>query len=400
MKKTRPTKEELQKELSELKKAFEELRIKEERYRLLAENARDVIWNMTLDGKITYISPAVEELRGFTVEEAMIQPLNEILTPESQKVVMNYFYKINTANHAGLPLESFKGENEYYCKDGSTLWTEVIVYPIFGSDGVTVTLFGVTRDITERKQFEAQLMNQTKKLEELNATKDKFFSIIAHDLRSPFNGILGFSEILKKDARSMDLDTIIKYAELISSSAEETFNLLENLLDWARSEQNIFPFDPQRILLNDLLNKEILHIKHYADQKNIFIVNSITEDIFITADMKMLGTVIRNLISNAIKFTEKNGFVSIEASKNSDYIEVSVSDTGIGMSNETIAKLFKIESTFTNRGTENEKGSGLGLLLCREFVEKHSGNIKVESKLGKGSRFMFSIPLNIEEKLY
>jgi PAS domain S-box-containing protein len=390
-------KDELLKHLDELQQAYDELSIKEERYRLLAENARDVIWNMKLDGTITYISPAVEDLRGFTVEEAMQQPLHEILTPESQAVVMNYFYKLHTAYQAGLPLESFKGENEYYCKDGSTLITEVTVYPIYGRDGKTVTLFGVTRDITERKKFEAQLLDQTNKLKELNATKDKFFSIIAHDLRSPFNGILGFSELLIREAHNIDIEMIVKYSSLIHSTAQETYNLLETLLDWARTQQNIFPFKPRKLLLNYLIKDEIEQIKHYAVKKNITIVDNTSGDIILTADQNMLETVMRNLISNAIKFTQKNGFVSVEAVAKSDQIEISVIDTGIGMSSETIEKLFKIESDFSSRGTDNEKGSGLGLLLCKEFVEKHGGNISVTSKIGKGSKFQISIPLDIPE---
>ncbi len=379
-------------DITERKRAEDELRIKEERYRLLTDHARDVVWTQKLDGTITYISPAVEQLRGLTVEEAMHQSPEKILTADSLAISVGYLQKLISAFESGLPLESFRGELEYYRKDGSILYTEVIVYPLSGDDLSSVTVLGVTRDITERKQFEAQLLNQTNNLKELNATKDKFFSIIAHDLKDPFNVILGFSEMLKNEARNLDIDLIVEYSGIINTSARQTFRLLENLLDWAKMQQDHIQFEPTTFLFNTLIKNEIENLKHNADQKDITLVNHTNQDIFITADEKMLSTVLRNLISNAIKFTFKNGEVDIEAKIKNKQVNVSVADTGIGMKKEIIEKLFKIENSFTTRGTENEKGSGLGLLLCKEFVEKNGGIIWVESESGKGSKFQFSIP--------
>ena len=379
--------------ITERKLAEDELRIKEERYRLITENARDVIWTMKLDGTITYISPNVEQLRGFTVEEAIHQQLDQIITPDTQVLVIDYILRLNSAYASGKPLPHFKGENEYYCKDGSTLWTEVIVYPLAGSDQKSVTMLGMTRDISERKQYEAKLLEQTNNLRELNATKDKFFSIIAHDLRSPFNGILGLSEILKDEARDLDIDSIVDYTEMIHTSANQAYNLLENLLDWAKMQQGHFRYEPKKELINNLINNEINGLKYNAGKKNIALVNITKEDIIVTLDEKMLSAVLRNLVTNAIKFTAKNGFVNVDAKINSGHVEVSVSDNGVGMDQKTIEKLFKIETSFTSCGTENEKGTGLGLLLCKDFVEKHGGKMWVESELGKGSRFIFSIPI-------
>lgn len=221
-----------------------------------------------------------------------------------------------------------------------------------------------------------------------------FFSIIAHDLKSPFNGILGFSEMLKNEARDLDIGSIVDYAELINSSAQHAFELLENLLEWARIQQGSIPFEPKTLLLNTLINSEIEDSKYNAYQKNIALVNGINENVILFADGNMISTVLRNLISNAIKFTPKNGKVKIEVQKMDGQVEISVADTGIGLSRETRDKLFKIETSFTTRGTENEKGTGLGLLLCKEFVEKHGGVIWVESDLGKGSRFILSLPFS------
>ncbi|MBV5313453.1 MAG: PAS domain S-box protein [Prolixibacteraceae bacterium] len=254
-------------------------------------------------------------------------------------------------------------------------------------------VFGLFQDITDQKQVEAELKIKNEQLRELNATKDKFFSIIAHDLKAPFSGILGFSEILRDEARNLDIGLIESYANNINSTAHQTFKLLENLLDWAKMQQNGFSFKPRSISFNYILKTEIESLIYIAEQKNITLVNTTVKEIIFAADEKMLSSVLRNLISNAIKFTHKGGKVSIEAEIKVDQIEISISDTGIGMDKETLQKLFKIEDSFTSRGTENEKGTGLGLLLCKEFVEKNGGKIWVDSEKGKGSTFTFSIPL-------
>jgi signal transduction histidine kinase len=242
------------------------------------------------------------------------------------------------------------------------------------------------------------LENANKQLEQTNKEKDKFFSIIAHDLKSPFNGIIGLSEMLRDDARILDTDSIIKYAGLIHSSTKQTFDLLKNLLEWARMQQGRIPFNPKTFSLSSFINHEIKGLENVAGQKNIELINGLRENIRLTADENMVRTVLRNLISNAIKFTPKNGKIKIDAKSDNDFIEIAVSDTGVGMTKETIGKLFKIETSFSKKGTENETGTGLGLLLCKEFVEKHGGNIWAESDHdsnleGKGSTFYFTLPV-------
>ncbi len=384
----------LKEELAELHNAYNELLIREEHYRLLADHTRDVFWTMKIDGTITYLSPAIEEVRGLTVEEAMRQTIDQILTPESAAISIGYIQDLYAAYVASLPLKSFRGELDYYRKDGTILQTEVIVYPIDGGDLDSLILLGVTRDITQRKEFEAQLLDQAKQLKELNATKDKFFPIIAHDLRSPFNGILALSDLLVIEVDDLDTKSIKEYSTLINTSAKQAFDLLEDLLDWARTQQGSFPFSPKQLCINDLVAREIEHIKPVANQKHISLANSTEGEIIIEADEKMLEAVIRNLLSNAIKFTHRFGSVVVKADKRAERIEIVISDTGVGMSEEAVRNLFKLEKGISNNGTQNEKGYGLGLSIVKEFVERHQGTLIVESEIDKGTHFKISLPLN------
>ena len=230
-------------------------------------------------------------------------------------------------------------------------------------------------------------------LNELNASKDKFFSIIAHDLKNPFNTIIGFSGILKEEIKSGDSSAVEESANLINTSAIQTLRLLENLLDWANSQTWKIMFSPVPIKLRELFNDEYTVLNDMAIVKNIQFLSSIPDNLTIRADRNMIKTILRNLISNAIKFTHKNGKVRVKAIVEDHHVEISVSDTGIGMTNETISKLFRIDADISTKGTENEKGTGLGLFLCKEFVEKHGGKIWVESESGKGSIFKIFLPL-------
>lgn len=241
--------------------------------------------------------------------------------------------------------------------------------------------------------LEESVAKKTSELKELNASKDKFFSIIAHDLKNPFNTIIGFSEMLKDVIENNEPELIYKYASMINTSSVQTFRLLENLLEWANSQRGKIPFEPVKINVKNLVQEEFSLQEDMAKGKNIRLICHVPPDIMIMADHNMLKTVLRNLITNAIKFTHKNGKVEIRSDVRKNYIELSVTDNGVGMKPESISKLFKIDANLTSLGTENEKGTGLGLFLCKEFVEKHRGKIWAESKEGEGSTFKFIIPV-------
>jgi signal transduction histidine kinase len=246
-------------------------------------------------------------------------------------------------------------------------------------------------DITERKEAEQMLLQNELHLRKLNATKDKLFSVIAHDLKGPFSNIVGFSTLLNDEFDKFQTSEIKEFVNIISRSAVQTMQLLDNLLDWSRLQQKGIIFNPANIDLTELINDILEQTKGQAGAKGIKLINLVYETLICFADENMLKIIIRNLVSNAVKFTNQGGRVVVNAVKTDNFTEISVTDNGVGIQSENIEKLFKIESEISTRGTASETGTGLGLILCREFVEKHSGNIKVESTPGKGSKFSFTI---------
>jgi PAS domain S-box-containing protein len=265
-----------------------------------------------------------------------------------------------------------------------------IKYPI--RTGSKNLLAGYTIDNTERKKFEIALEKNFKELEELNAEKDKFFSIIAHDLRSPFNIFLGFTQLMVEDLPKLRLEEIQKIALLMRNSANNLYILLDNLLEWSRMQRGITHFEPYMFLVKLRIKESIQSSLEMADKKGIEFEINIPDEMTIFADENMFGSIIRNLISNATKFTSKGGKIIISASKRDHELKFSVSDTGIGMDNVLLGRLFHLDDQSSRKGTEGEPSTGLGLIICKDFVEKHGGKIWAESEEGKGSIFHFTIP--------
>lgn len=229
-------------------------------------------------------------------------------------------------------------------------------------------------------------------LKEAIAIKDQFISILAHDLRSPFNTLLGFSEILLNNFEKYDPQKTKQYLSNINKSAKQTFNLLNNLLEWSRSQRNKIKYTPQTIDLHYLFRDVYYLLHNTAEAKKIQMQFDVREQTLATADNDMLQTVIRNLVSNAIKYTPENGTITASAYQNDEYLKIKITDTGIGMDKETLDSLFKIGKTKSMAGTNGEQGTGFGLLLCKEFIDKHNGTISVQSELGKGSSFTITLP--------
>lgn len=243
----------------------------------------------------------------------------------------------------------------------------------------------LTKEIDVREDIEQDLRTS-------NATKDKFFSIIAHDLRHPFNSISNFVTLMSKHAAALSKSDIIALSKELKESTDNTRDLLENLLQWAQAQRGSNPFKPEVIALVEITDEIIALLGPMAKDKKVQIESNVTTKTLVFADWQMLSTILRNLVSNAIKFTPENGAITMRASENDGMIQITVNDTGVGMSREKIGKLFKIDQQVVSRGTSNEKGTGLGLILCKELVEKNGGRIFAMSESGKGSTFAFTLP--------
>ena len=252
-------------------------------------------------------------------------------------------------------------------------------------------------EISYRKQAEEEVKRKNWDLEKINAEKDKFFTIIAHDLKSPFNSILGFSELLVENTREKNYENIEVYATSIYKSSRRAMDLLLNLMEWAQSQTGRMTFAPEVFNLVELIDGIVSMLESSAFQKKVQIKKVVPPGTVGYADKAMISTILRNLISNAIKFSYPGGELSVAVTKNENGLVVAVSDTGIGIPKEIIGKLFQVDQNITTRGTQNEQGTGLGLILCKEFIEKHGGEMGVESEPGKGSKFYFNIPNHAEQ---
>jgi PAS domain S-box-containing protein len=302
--------------------------------------------------------------------------------------------------------------------------------PFYDADGNIGGIVGIGRDITKQKNAEKQLREQAQnlqevniileerqekiqqqseelnlqaqslkkanvQLEQLNATKNKFFSIIAHDLKNPFQAIFGFSELLQRNFEDFDDTQKMELLNMIKASSESAYNLLENLLQWARTQTDRIKYSPADIDLAELIEQNIALSQGSAENKHITLVSNVNGKSLAFADKNMINLVLRNLISNAIKFTNDGGVVTVQCSaeeKNKQMVSVSISDTGIGISSDNIKKLFRIDEYFSTSGTAGESGTGLGLIICKEFVEKNKGIIHIDSELEVGTTFTFTLP--------
>ncbi len=244
----------------------------------------------------------------------------------------------------------------------------------------------------DRRQSDEMIKLKNELLLTINAEKDKFFSIIAHDLRNPFNAIIGFSNLLTEKIKNKDYEAIEEFAGIIQNSSEHAMALLMNLLEWSRSQTGRIKFSPESHEVSSLITEVTDLLRGSAQQKSITIFTKFPENIYALVDKSMITTILRNLVSNAIKYTHPGGEILISADITQEGLTVAIRDNGIGINKDLLGKLFRIDENHSTPGTENEKGTGLGLILCKEFTEKHGGKIWVESEVGKGSTFIFTIP--------
>jgi len=369
---------------SQMLRAEQELIQSEKKYRIIVENVGEGIGIVNANEDFVFVNHAAERIFGVGEGELPGKNLTEFINEEQYISILNQT-KIREKAQSSIY------EIELTLPDSIKRNILITAVPQFDDNEKFIGTFGIFRDITEIKNYEKQLL-------QLNADKDRFISILGHDLRNPFNALLGLSELLTKNIRKYDIDEIENIVNHIKNLSQNTYILLEDLLMWARAESGKIPFEPQKLNFTDIC-KDILRILNpNAVAKNITINYFAADGINIFADIDMFKAILRNLVSNAIKFTNKNGAININAEENSGNVTISVSDNGIGIKPDNLARLFDISQVLTTKGTAEETGTGLGLVLCKEFVEKHEGKIWVESEYGRGTRFYFTIPCNTDPK--
>ncbi|MDP3149147.1 MAG: PAS domain S-box protein [Ignavibacteria bacterium] len=374
----------------ERKRAEEELKESEDRFRAIFEQAAvGVALLNTRTGQYIRINQKYCDLIGYTKQEMLQKKLMDITHFQDIKTNLDRNYQLIEGNH-----REFSLEKRYVHKNGEIIWGNLTISPLWkpGETPEEYLHIAIVEDITERKKSELMIQQQNKQLVELNSTKDKFFSIIAHDLKSPFQGFLGMTKLISENINEFSSEEVSQHTKKLNQSAQNLYKLLQNLLDWSRVQNGKMDFIPEVFSLKKLIDQNIKTLEQRIMQKRISMNNEVPDTQKVFVDEMMINSTIGNLLSNAIKFSKSGGKVIIRAKSISDkLLEVSVSDTGIGMTDKTIKKLFKIDEKVGREGTDGEPTTGLGLLLCKEFVEKHGGTIWVESEEGKGSTFTFTI---------
>jgi len=330
-----------------------------------------------------------------------ILKLDRLAFEKNPAIINNYIFEEDKAEFARLNVEAnkyvtpFIWEGRFNVKD-KTIWIHFESIPRVLENG-DIIWTGTLNDVSTRKNSELNLASKNQELETLNAEKVKFLSIIAHDLRSHFNAIKGFSELLVEHSNAKEYESTGKFATIILHSSKKAMDLLMNLMEWAQSKTGRMEFNPENIEMMDFIHETILSYTDIAEEKSITIKKDLPHNLSVFADKTMITIVFRNLITNAIKFTMPSGEVILSVVDKQTEIVFSLRDTGVGIPKKNIGKLFRIDQFYSTTGTNKEIGTGLGLILCKEFIEKHNGKIWVESEVGKGSTFYFSIPCNAQQ---
>jgi len=370
---------EIETQSRELARANEELK----KLSIVASETDNLIFLADARGRIEWVNQAVSRVYGKKTQDLKGEDLFGLSSYESREALTQKFYEKKQSINYESSLKDSKGAAYHF---------QTTLTPITDRQGNIERIIAVDSDITRIKQVEQDLVQKQKELEQANATKDKFFSIISHDLKNPFNSLLGLSDLLVRKADRMDPDKVRTFHHSIYTTTRHAYELLSNLLQWSRSQLQQISINPTAFDMSELVEKNISLHQERAKEKSIGLVNHIQGDIHVWADYNMITTVVRNLLSNAIKFTGPGGVVEIDASDQDKYWEFQVRDTGMGISEEQIGQIFQLGKAYTVDGTDKEKGTGLGLVLCKEFVSKNAGEIHAYSRDAGGSMFSFTLP--------
>lgn len=389
------------------------LRASEAQHRLLADHASDIIWTMDLGGHFTYVSPSVERLRGFTAEEVLAHGLQGSVSPSSLGVATAALETAIAQVQAGQPVKEVRLELEQPHRNGGTVWTESVVGPIYDDAHRFAGFVGVTRDISERRRQEAQILQLTasleRRVEERTAElatavaaleqalriKDEFLSTMSHELRTPLMGVLNMAEALLTGAYGALNDRQQRGLEIVRASGRQLLELMNDILDLSKISAGVLELHAQPFLMSDLCRACLAHARSLAGAKQLEFTYCIEPpDMVVRADPLRLKQLLNNLMSNAVKFTPERGRIAVNArlSPAGRNLVIDVKDTGIGIYPDDIGGLFIPFSQIDRRLSRGYSGTGLGLALVRRLAELHGGTVTVASVPGEGSVFTVTIP--------
>jgi len=364
-----------------------------EKLSIVARETDNAVIILDAEGNFEWVNQSFTKVYGYTLEQFVQTRGKNILQVSFNPYIKDIMKKCNSTK------ETIHYQSEAVNKDGEPIWMQSTLTPILDKQKNIIRYVAVDSDITALKKAQEMINKQKKeiesqrdRLEKLNITKDKFFYIIAHDLRNPFHSIMGFSDLLIKNYADIDDQTKKEYLGMILESSQYASNLLENLLHWSRTQTESFKYEPSEILIARTIDQNLHILRAYIEKKGLSINSKVDSNAKVYADKNMLDMIVRNLINNAVKFTPRGGKITIKSQDKKDFLAISITDTGIGIKSEDLPKLFHLETFYTTPGTEEESGTGLGLIICNEFVKKNGGEMFVDSKPGKGTTFTFTLP--------
>jgi PAS domain S-box-containing protein len=371
-------------DITERKQSEQALRESQQYSRNIIESSLDMIITVDTDRRIVEFNPAAEEAFGYIHEEVI-----------GQNVSILYARSEESSSVGEIMVRESQSVKEVYNrrKNGEEFPCLLAASTLRDAEGKTIGYMGISRDITDLKQAQKQLEEQNVQLQELNASKDKFFSIISHDLKNQFGTLLGFGELVIENYEGYTAEKIKSLVGKMFGSAQKLYALLENLLTWSRIQRGVMKCQPAAIDMYPIAFENVELFTSQAERKQVHLKNTVTKGAVIYADYSMIDTVVRNLLSNALKFTSAGGSITVSAVDHDErYRSISIADTGVGIPEKVLPKLLRIDAHHTTAGTAGEKGTGLGLILCKDLVEKNGGSMWIESEVGKGTTFTFTLP--------